>query len=78
MHNNPRRIYNLPEQSDTRIEVEMRAYTIPERGWQTKCGWTPFAGLAAGGRIRRVVLRSEVVYEDGCVLAKPGTGRIVM
>jgi carbamoyl-phosphate synthase/aspartate carbamoyltransferase/dihydroorotase len=78
MHDNPQRIYDLPPQPDTRVEVELKPYTIPESGWQTKCGWTPFAGLAAGGRIRRVVLRGEAVYEDGRVLAEPGTARLVV
>jgi dihydroorotase-like cyclic amidohydrolase len=26
------------------------------------------------GKVRRVLLRGEVVYKDGEVLAKPGTG----
>lgn len=77
MHDNPRRIYNLPEQADTQVEVDMTPYVIAEDGWQTKCGWTPFAGLMAGGRVRRVILRGEVVYENGRVLAEPGVGKIV-
>jgi len=77
MHDNPRRIYRLPEQPDTRVEVEMTPWTIPAEGWQTKCGWTPFAGLRAGGRVRRVVLRGRTVYEDGQVLAAPGSGLVL-
>ena len=49
MHDNPRRIYALPAQPDTRVEVDMTPYEIPADGWQTKCGWTAFAGLRAGG-----------------------------
>ena len=60
-----------------RVEVDMTPYAIPADGWQTKCGWTPFAGLMAGGRVRRVVLRGQTVYEDGVILAKPGSGRIL-
>jgi carbamoyl-phosphate synthase/aspartate carbamoyltransferase/dihydroorotase len=78
MHDNPRRIFGLPEQPDTRVEVEMRPWEIPVAGWQTKCGWTPFAGRQAGGRVRRVVLRGQVVYEDGVLLAPPGSGRVIM
>ncbi len=77
MHDNPRRIFGLPRQPDTRVEVEMRPWTIPAGGWQTKCGWTAFAGLRAGGRVRRVVLRGQTVYEDGAVLAAPGSGRVI-
>jgi carbamoyl-phosphate synthase/aspartate carbamoyltransferase/dihydroorotase len=77
MHHNPRRIYKLPDQPDTLVEIEMTPWKIPADGWLTKCGWTPFAGLTAGGRVRRVILRGAVVYEDGVVTAEPGTGRLL-
>lgn len=77
MADNPRRIYGLPEQLDTRVEVDMTPVVLPERGWQTRCDWTPFAGLTAGGRVERVTLRGRVAYEDGRVLAEPGSGRLI-
>lgn len=77
MHTNPKRIFNLPDQPNTHIEVDPTPYTIPADGWQTKCGWTPFAGLQAGGRVTRVVLRGQPVYENGRILAKPGNGRLL-
>jgi carbamoyl-phosphate synthase/aspartate carbamoyltransferase/dihydroorotase len=78
MSSNPRRIYGLPEQPDTRVEVEMASYTIQEDMLQTKCGWTPFAGRSVIGRVQQVVLRGEVVYEKGRVLAAPGSGRMIL
>jgi carbamoyl-phosphate synthase/aspartate carbamoyltransferase/dihydroorotase len=77
MCDNPRRIFGLPEQPDTTIEVDMTPWTIPDGGWRTKCGWTAFAGRRAGGRARRVVLRGRTVYEAGVVLAAPGSGRVL-
>jgi carbamoyl-phosphate synthase/aspartate carbamoyltransferase/dihydroorotase len=77
MCDNPRRVFGLPAQPDTAVEVDLTPWTIPKRGWQTKCGWTAFAGLRAGGRVRRVVLRGQTVYEGGEVLATPGSGRLV-
>ena len=78
MHTNPARIYHLPPSLDTWIEVDADArYTIPETGWRTRVGWTPFAGMQACGRVQRVVLRGREVYRDGCVLAQPGSARIV-
>ncbi|HEX6383293.1 MAG TPA: amidohydrolase family protein [Anaerolineae bacterium] len=74
---NPRRIYNLPQQPATHVEVTMEPYTISNEGLQTKCGWTPFAGMEAAGRVRRVMLRGQIVYEDGQVLAAPGSGQII-
>lgn len=78
MSTNPRRIFKLPEQPETRVEVDAEStYCIKNETLQTKCGWTPFAGKQVHGRIKRVVLRGEVVYEDGQVLAKPGSGRVL-
>ena len=73
---NPRRIFNLPEQADTWIEVDPdAAYTLTAAGAQTRCGWTPFEGVPVRGRVTRVVLRGEEAFKDGQVLAKPGSGR---
>ncbi len=77
MHTNPRRIYNLPEQPDTQVEVEMMPTAINQEIMHSKCGWTPFAGMTVNGRVRRVALRGAVVYEDGEVLAAPGSGRVI-
>lgn len=77
MVTNPRRIYNLPQQPDTRVEVIIEPYTIRNEGLQTKCGWTPFAGMKAAGRVQRVILRGQVVYKDHQVLAQPGSGIMI-
>ena len=77
MHDNPRRIFGLPQQPDTWVEVDMEPWVIPVGGWRTKCGWTPFAGMTAGGRVARVVLRGEPVVENGEVLARPGAGVVI-
>lgn len=66
MHVNPCRIYGLPEQTDTWIEVDPQAgYTFPEHPLQTRCGWSPFSGMHMQGRIQRVVLRGKEVFADG-------------
>jgi carbamoyl-phosphate synthase/aspartate carbamoyltransferase/dihydroorotase len=78
MHHNPRRIFNLPEQPDTYVEVDLdEEWVIPDRLPHSKCGWTPFAGMRVKGAVRRVVLRGEIVYLDGKVIAKPGSGHDV-
>jgi carbamoyl-phosphate synthase/aspartate carbamoyltransferase/dihydroorotase len=75
MYTNPRRIFLLPEQPDTWIEID------PDRSWKiqasrtfTRCGWTPFEGWQVRGQLQRVVLRGRTAYEDGRVLALPGSG----
>ena len=78
MVDNPRRIFHLPAQSDTWIEIDVDA-TWTARGAEmfTRCKWTPFENRTMRGRVQRVVLRGKTAYENGQVLAAPGTGRDV-
>jgi carbamoyl-phosphate synthase/aspartate carbamoyltransferase/dihydroorotase len=75
---NPRRIYGLPEQLDTWIEVDVDcAYTLDDAAQRTAVGWTPFAGKRVMGRVEQVVLRNTEVYTGGRLLAAPGSGRVL-
>jgi dihydroorotase-like cyclic amidohydrolase len=75
---NPRRIFGLPEQPETWVDVDAdAAWEIRAAGGHSRCGWTPFEGWRVRGRVRRVTLRGRIAYEDGAVLAPPGTGRNV-
>ncbi len=74
----PRRIYGLPEQPDTWIEVDVDAnYELTNDGLKTKVGWSPFAGQRLYGRVERVVLRGQTVFAGGEFLAAPGSGRVL-
>jgi carbamoyl-phosphate synthase/aspartate carbamoyltransferase/dihydroorotase len=77
MHTNPRRIFNLPAQPDTHVEVEMTPSTIQNDKLFTKVGWTPFAGTPVAGQVKRVILRGQTVFEDGQLLAQPGSGKVL-
>jgi carbamoyl-phosphate synthase/aspartate carbamoyltransferase/dihydroorotase len=73
---NPRKIFNLPPQEQTYLEVDPHAgWEIHAAGTHTRCGWTPFEGWKVRGRLRKVVLRGQLVYQDGQVLAPPGYGQ---
>jgi carbamoyl-phosphate synthase/aspartate carbamoyltransferase/dihydroorotase len=75
MHTNPRRIFNLPEQPETWIEVDADAqYEIRAAEMKSRCGWTPFEGWKVKGRVRKVVLRGKTAFEDDKILVKPGFG----
>jgi len=72
---NPRKIFHLPEQPETWVEVDENVeYEIRAADQFTRCGWTPFEGWKVKGRVRRVILRGETAFEDGKVLAQPGYG----
>ena len=69
MYTNPRRVYGLPVQPDTWVEVDLdQSYIFPDHTLYTKCGWTPFSGKRVRGRILRVVLRGREVVHGGKVL----------
>jgi carbamoyl-phosphate synthase/aspartate carbamoyltransferase/dihydroorotase len=75
---NPRKIFNLPEQKETWVEVDETAvYEIKAAEQFSRCGWTPFEGWQVKGRVKRVVLRGQVAFEDGKVLVEQGYGRNV-
>ncbi len=78
MYTNPKRIFSLPDQPETWVEVDEQAsYEIHAAEQFTRCGWTPFEGWKVKGRVRRVVLRGREAYKDGKVLAEKGFGRNV-
>ena len=74
----PQQIYGLPAQPDTYIDVEVDAeYTLHNEMMKTRVGWTPFAGMPVYGRVEQVILRGQLVYQTGEVLAAPGSGRVL-
>jgi carbamoyl-phosphate synthase/aspartate carbamoyltransferase/dihydroorotase len=78
VHEAPRRIFALPLQPHTHIEVDPDArYSLSHETLHTKCGWTPFEGMVVQGRIRRVVLRGQIVFEEGEIRVAPGFGRAI-
>lgn len=77
-HRNPRKIFNLPEQRNTYVEVDMEEeWEIPKELNHSKARWTPFAGMKVKGKVSRVVLRGEVAFVDGQVLVDAGFGQNV-
>ncbi len=76
MHINPKRIFNLPDQPETWIEVDENAsYEIHASEQFTRCGWTPFEGWRVKGKVRKVVLRGKTAFEDGKIIVEAGYGR---
>lgn len=70
---NPKKIFSLPEQVDTYIEVDPTIpYTLDPSRLFTKCGWTPFAGMKVTGKIKKVVLRGQLAYDGQNVFGPYG------
>ncbi len=68
LYTNPRKIFNLPLQADTCVEVDEKyAYQFPTVPLNTKCGWSPYEGRKMIGCVKRVVLRGHEMVSDGIV-----------
>lgn len=75
---NPRRIYGLPLQPDTFVDVDVDArFELNDANQRTRAGWTPFAGRPVFGRVTQVTLRGRQVYDGERVLAEPGSGQLL-
>ncbi|MBN1400063.1 MAG: amidohydrolase family protein [Anaerolineae bacterium] len=76
LHHNPFRIYGLQPPDESGVTVALgEPYLLSDHGYRTRCGWSPFGGLPALGRVERVTLRGDIVWERGVRLAHPGQGR---
>ena len=77
LHVRPAQIFGIKTDPTTKVKVEMIDYSIDNSKLKTKAGWSPFAGREVVGRVTKVVLRGTTVYENGKVVAEPGSGRVI-
>ncbi len=78
MSTNIRRIFNLPEQPDTVVEVDLDAkWIVKAAEMKSRCGWSPYEGWELKGQVKKVTLRGEVAFENGEVTAPKGFGKNV-
>ncbi len=76
MYTNPKRIFRLPDQNDTWIDVDLNeSWVVDPSIFYSRAGWSPFSGRQVKGRVRKVVLRGQQSFMNGQLLADPGFGR---
>lgn len=77
-HINPAKIFNIKTNPKTKIEVDLNSsFIIHNSSLFTKCKWSPFEGMKVKGKVVRVFIRGKKVFENGKVLAKPGSGKTI-
>lgn len=60
------------------VVVDMRKeYTISAEISNSKCGWSIWDGMKVRGAPRYVILRGEVIAEEGRITGRPGLGKFV-
>jgi len=73
---NPAQILGI-EVPDSEVHVVVEQRRFRESDLQTKCGWSPYTDIIVGGRIERVVLDGQTMFQDGEMVAKPGDGVVL-
>lgn len=77
-HINPAKIFRIKTDPRTKIEIDLsKEYKIEGKKLFTKCKWSPFDGRKVKGKVKRVFIRGKKVFENGKILAKAGSGKII-
>lgn len=63
---NPRAIFNLPQQAQTYVEVE-----VDRQSTFVRDSWSPLEGQIVSGAVHRVVINAHSVYLDGSSFSMP-------
>jgi carbamoyl-phosphate synthase/aspartate carbamoyltransferase/dihydroorotase len=76
MSTNPRKIFHLPNQTRTEIEVgQDTVWEVRGEEFQSRSVWSPFEGMKLKGKVRKVILRGKLAYQDGEIHVPTGYGR---
>lgn len=74
----PRRIFGLPAGENTYTVIDTdETYAIDRSRLWSACGWSPFEGMRAAGRVREVWIRGERAFDGDMVLVPSGFGQNV-
>jgi dihydroorotase len=77
LYSNSAMIFDIKGYDNTSVEIGMAEYEIKNDELLTKAGWSPFAGRRVIGKVAKVTLHGDTVFQNGKVLANPGSGQIL-
>lgn len=66
LYENPKRLFHLPNQDETFIEADFeKVFRITSEKLESKCKWSPFAGMDLYGRVENVTVYNKQVLKQG-------------
>jgi carbamoyl-phosphate synthase/aspartate carbamoyltransferase len=77
LYHNPRRIFDVPEQANTYVEIELdRKIDVVKNSFETSSTeWSALEGKTLYGHVHRTVIRGQTVYLDGDFFPEAVKGR---
>lgn len=67
LYTNPKRIFSLPDQPDTYVELDPEKEYVVRPPYESKCGWSAYEGMTLYGKPETVVLRGKTIVENGTI-----------
>jgi dihydroorotase len=64
LYDNPKKIFKIPDQKDTYIEIDLDKRYIVKSPYETKCGWTPFEGWELIGSVETVRFKGKTLIKN--------------
>lgn len=85
LSSNPARVFNLPGKGSLEegfdadivlVDLKRKTRIRPDR-FHSKAKYSPFENMHVQGQVRTTLVGGTVVFQDGEIVGKPGSGRIV-
>mgnify|MGYP001562031421 CR=1 FL=1 len=68
LYDNPKKIFNIPDQANTYVEIDLEKHYILKGPYETKCGWSPFEGWELVGRVENVRFKGRDAVKNNKLL----------
>jgi dihydroorotase-like cyclic amidohydrolase len=75
-HSGPAEIFDIDQEAEIEVD-ENEEWIVEGKKLQTKCKWSPFEGQKLIGKVKKVWIRKELVFENDKFLVKPGFGKVL-
>src|SRR3989475_6387418 len=85
LSSNPAHVFNLPRKGRLAkgfdadivlVDLKHKTRIRPER-FHYKAKYSPFENMTVQGRVHTTIVGGTVVFQDGDIIGKPGSGRIM-
>jgi carbamoyl-phosphate synthase/aspartate carbamoyltransferase/dihydroorotase len=68
LHDSPKKIFNIPDQQDTYVEIDLNKKYVVGPPYESKCGWTPFEGWELAGTIETVQFKGKTLVKNNRII----------
>lgn len=75
-HDGPSEIFGIKQIAEIEVD-ENEEWTVKGSEMFTKCKWSPYESWKLKGKVKKVFIRKELVFENGKFLVEPGFAHVL-